>query len=74
MRSVADELRFRTAEQVLALPMRDRIALALSLGEDDLRLFAQASGLNPDVARARLRRGRARGRPASVALFPADWP
>ncbi|HEX2311893.1 MAG TPA: hypothetical protein VHH91_14370 [Vicinamibacterales bacterium] len=63
MRSVADALRARTITQVLALPPRARIELALSLGDDDLELFVRASGL--DRALARLRAGRRHGRTPS---------
>jgi hypothetical protein len=66
MRSVGDELRDRTRAQVLALAPRARIALALSLGDDDLRLFVAASGLDPESARARLRAARRHGRTPSA--------
>lgn len=67
MRSVADDLRRSTAARVLELPIAARIALALSLGDDDLALFARTSGLAPDAARLRLRAQRSRGRQPSVA-------
>jgi hypothetical protein len=65
MRSVADALRARTITQVLALPPRARIELALSLGDDDLELFVRASGLDRASALARLRAGRRHGRTPS---------
>ena len=46
MRSIADAIRARTVTQVLALSVRERITLALSLGDDDLELFVRASGLD----------------------------
>lgn len=65
MTSVADALRGRTREHVEALPVRDRIALALALGDDDLALFARAAGLDRREALERLRAARRRGRLAS---------
>jgi hypothetical protein len=53
--------------QVLDLPVRARIALALSLGDDDLELFVRASGLDRVTARERLRAGRRRGRTRSAS-------
>jgi hypothetical protein len=41
MTSVADDLRARTIARVLALPVHARIALALSLGDDDLDVFVK---------------------------------
>jgi hypothetical protein len=66
MTSVADHLRARTQAQVLALSPRARIALALSLGDDDLRLFVGTSGLDPAEARDRLRASRRHGRTPSA--------
>lgn len=70
MRSVADDLRRETIARVLALPPDERIHLALALGDDDLALFVQASGLDPDQARRRLRNARSHGRVSSVANDP----
>jgi hypothetical protein len=67
MPSVGDEHRRRTSQEVLALPVAARIAMALSLGDDDLSLFVRASGLEPDEARRRLCMQRASGRAPSVA-------
>jgi hypothetical protein len=66
MSSVADDLRVRTGERVLALPVKDRIALALALGDDDLALFVRASGLDRPTALARLRATRRHGRTPSA--------
>jgi hypothetical protein len=65
--SVADDLRGRTAARVLEMPVGARIELALRLGDDDLELFARASGLDRDEARRRLIARRAHGRAPSVA-------
>jgi hypothetical protein len=67
MRSVADDLRRQTLAHVLALPLPARVELALSLGDDDLDLFARTSGLGRDEARRRLRAQRQIGRAPSVA-------
>jgi hypothetical protein len=64
---VADDLRSRTVARVLDLPTRARIALALSLGDEDLALFVRSSALAPGDAMRRLRAQRARGRTPSVA-------
>jgi hypothetical protein len=67
MPSAADALRRDTITRVLQKSVAERIALALSLGDDDLEMFVRASGLEPDEARRRLRARRARGRTPSVA-------
>jgi hypothetical protein len=54
------------------MPVRDRIALALSLGDDDLALFMRSSGLEAAAARQRLRNQRQRGRtPSACAAMSA---
>jgi hypothetical protein len=67
MRSVADDLRRQTLAHVLTLSLTARVDLALSLGDDDLDLFARTSGLDRDEARRRLRAQRHIGRVPSVA-------
>lgn len=62
MHSVADALRVRTLARVLAMPVAERIRLALSLGDDDLDLFVRASGRSRAEALAQLRASRAHGR------------
>lgn len=62
MTSVADQSRRRTTEMVMRLPVDARIALALSLGQDDLDLFVRTSGLDRGEALKQLRSQRARGR------------
>jgi hypothetical protein len=67
MRSVADDFRRETLAHVLALPLAARVELALSLGDDDLELFARTSGLTREEALLRLRAQRQVGRVPSVA-------
>ena len=67
-----DFLRRRTIARVLGMPMGARIRLALSLGDDDLGLFARASGLPRDEARQRLRQQRGSGRTVSRAAATRD--
>ena len=64
--SVADDLRRQTIARVLAMPIPTRIALALSLGDDDLEVFRRASGLERSAALRRVRAGRQRGRSPST--------
>jgi len=67
MRSVADDLRASTRARVLTLPVRERVQLALTLGDDDLALFVRSSGLDRPEALRRLRARRATGRGSSGA-------
>lgn len=67
MTSVADELRARTRAQVLALPVSERIQLALSLGDDDARRYASRQGVDRGEATRRLQRQHAHGRRTSAA-------
>ena len=67
MASVADQLRRDTALRVAKLSVQERIALALSLGDDDLALYVRASGTHRDTAVAELRARHARGRTPSRA-------
>ena len=62
MASVAESLRARTVARVLAMPVRERIALALALGDDDAAYFARANGCDSDAARRRLAQTHRRGR------------
>jgi hypothetical protein len=62
-----NDLRRRTIARVLEMPMAARIRLALSLGDDDLKLFARVSGLPREEARRRLRQQRGTGRRISRA-------
>ncbi len=67
MTSVADQLRARTRTYVLALPVSERIALALALGDDDLERYVRHSDLMRTDAIRRLQRQRAHGRRPSAA-------
>ncbi len=49
------------------MPVPERIALALALGDDDLALFVRSSGLDRADALRRLRARRAQGRSPSDA-------
>jgi hypothetical protein len=66
MRSIADDLRRRTIEQVASLSPEQRIELALMLGDQDLERLVRSSGLSPSAALRRLRASRQRGRRASA--------
>ena len=71
MESVARELRARTVARVLDMPVTERIALALFLGDEDLAVFVRSSGLEEAEARRRLRTQRQRGRtPSGCAAAP----
>ena len=62
MKSVADAMRARTTDAVLALSARERIALALSLGDDDLDLYMRTSGADRATALRQLHGQRAHDR------------
>jgi hypothetical protein len=70
MRSVADQLRRETATHVAHLSVLERIALALSLGDQDLTLYMRASGKNrPDALRdLRVQRARLRAPSRAASL------
>ena len=70
MSSVADGLRAGTRALVRELSVPERIALALSLGDDDLELFVRSSGLDREAALRRLRAQRAHGRRRSCSADP----
>jgi hypothetical protein len=73
MASVAEDLRARTVARVLGMTVRERIALALALGDDDVARFARSSGSDLDAARRRLSQTRRRGRtPSRCAADPAS--
>lgn len=62
MSALATFLRQRADDDVKRLSAAERIQLALSLGDDDLRVFCAATGLNADEARQRLIAARQVGR------------
>lgn len=70
MRSVADLLRAEDREAVRALPLDERVALALALGARDLETFRLAHDppLDPAEAARLLDRRRQAGRRRSRAI------
>ena len=62
MRSVADALRQDSALTVAALPVAERISLALRLGEEDVARYRAAHGVSEIDARRVFNRARAVGR------------
>jgi len=72
--NLAADARCRTRDRVLAMTPGERIALAFTLGEDDLRLYMAAAGVDRQAAPARLRRTRQHGRTPSVACGPDKLP
>jgi hypothetical protein len=67
MPSDADALRHESLQRVAALSAEQRIALALWLGDKDVRLYQLAHGVCSSDARAALRRVRAVGRIPSLS-------
>lgn len=55
MSSVADGLRRDTYVRVMALTAAERIALSLSLGDEDVARYARYAGIDPERARRHLR-------------------
>jgi hypothetical protein len=70
MRSVADDLRRDTVKRVLAMPLAERIALALALGDEDLARYMRTSGLDRATAMRELSARRQDGRAPSCAAPP----
>jgi hypothetical protein len=68
MRSVADDLREELQDEVLRLPLEERMALALRLGERGLEMFRQASGLDREAAIRELQRQRQASRTPSKCM------
>lgn len=68
MRSVADDLREELQDEALQLPFKERMALALRLGERGLEIFRQASGLDREAALRELQRQRQAGRRPSKCM------
>jgi len=67
MSALAEYLRQRARNDVQQLSPDERIKLALSLGDDDVRMFCAASGEEPAAARQRLAATRQIGRRASAS-------
>jgi hypothetical protein len=70
MPSVSEALRRDTAERISRLSIHERIALALSLGDDDLALYVRATGKPPHVAARELHARHGRGRTPSRSAAP----
>jgi hypothetical protein len=70
VKSVATTLRAASLARILDMPVAERIALALAIGDDDLDLFVRASGLDRAEALRRLRAGRRQGRLPSRCASP----
>lgn len=68
MRFVADDLREELQDEVLRLPFKERMALALRLGERGLEMYCQASGLDRETAIRELQRQRQAGRTPSKCM------
>lgn len=62
MRSVADDLRDDLHKEMSRLSFRERMELALRLGERGLEIFQKASGLDRETAIRELQRQRQAGR------------
>jgi hypothetical protein len=65
MRSVADDLRLDLVRALAKLSGKDRISLALQLGDDDVARYRAAHRVTEAEARHALARARAIGRPPS---------
>ncbi len=68
MRSVADEFREKDREAVLKLSVKERIELALQLGDEDLDLYCRTQGLDRETAIRLLQRRRQAGRRPSKCI------
>lgn len=68
MRSVADELREESRLEARRSSAEDRIDRAFSLGEEGLRTFMKATGLDRAGAVRELERRRQKGRRASRSV------
>ncbi len=71
MKSVADELREKTRQEVLAMSPEERLALAFALGEADLESYRSAHGLSREEALRQLQRRRQLGRRTSRCMLEA---
>jgi hypothetical protein len=68
MRSLADDLREELQNEALQLPFKERMALALRLGERGLEIYCQASGLDREAALRELQRQRQASRTPSKCM------
>lgn len=65
---LADELHAEERESNLAIPLDERFALILKLGEEGLQTFMGANGLTRDEAMRRIERARQAGRRPSRVM------
>lgn len=72
MRSVADDFRSESARQVANLPVSERVALALRLGEQDVALYRAAHGTSDADTRRALALARNVGRLPSRSNHPGE--
>jgi hypothetical protein len=68
MKSVADDLRNELREEFARLPLEERIAQMLRLGEEDLRRFCEANGHDRETGLRLLQRQRQAGRTPSKCI------
>lgn len=62
MSILADYLREQAADDVRRLEPAARVELALRLGDDDLAIYCEVAGIDPDEGRQRVMRQRQAGR------------
>ncbi len=67
MHSVADLTRQTARDSVLAMPVQERIALALRLGDDDRRIVESTQQVDSVTAVRQISRQRQRGRQRSAS-------
>ncbi len=70
MRSLADGFRTESARAVAKLPVSERVALALRLGDRDAALYRTAHGISDSDARRALASARNVGRASSRSNDP----
>ena len=74
MPSVTDESRARDRAVVLAMPVAERMALALALGDEAVAMYARVHRVSSAEAFLRLSRQRQRGRGVSGVTGPRPLP
>lgn len=67
MSVLADYLRERAADDVRRMEPASRLDLALRLGDDDLAIYCEVAGIDPDEGRHRVMRQRQAGRRPSAS-------
>lgn len=65
---MADEFRQRDREEFRKLPLEERLALVFKLGEEDLKAFCQAQGVDRETGIRLLQRRRQAGRRPSKCM------